>query len=121
MRTLTVDTHAWIEYLEKNEKVKTRIESNPLETPTIVLTELVRTLTRKGLLKDDIGRVISIVKEKSTVLDLDDEKAERAGWISVKEGLKIADSIIYSYATPDKPLLTGDSHFKGKPNVLFLG
>jgi hypothetical protein len=35
--------------------------------------------------------------------------------------MHLSDAIVYSYAAPDCPVLTGNPDFRGKKNVRFVG
>jgi len=120
MRTYIVDTYAWIAYFDKGGKIKEVIEKNYLETPSIVLAELSRVLARRKTNEALAQKTIDFVLKRSVILPLVAQNAVRAGKVAEKEGLNLADAIIYSYVTEGKTLLSGDEHFRGKPNVEFL-
>ena len=122
MKTYIVDTYAWISYFEGKEafKFKEEIEDNDLETPSIVLAEITRVFRRKGLPWDVYSKTLNYIKRHSLILPLDTDHAIKSGEIAEREGLYLIDAIIYSYVDEDKDLLTGDEHFRGKPNVKLL-
>ena len=120
MRILTVDTWAWVEYFKGNQALKTYIEENSLITPSIVLGEFTRTLLQKGNSQRETQKCASFIKTKSTIRPLDETNAEKSGVTAFDEKLPFADGVIYSYASAEAPLLTGDPHFKNKKNVEFI-
>ncbi len=120
MRTLTVDSWAWLEYFEGNPKVKTAIEESHLVTPSIVFAEVNKSLMRKQTPEKKKQEYLNFISSKSIVLPLDQITATKAGEASHNEKLPLADAIIYAFTTQDAPLLTGDPHFKNKKNVEYI-
>jgi len=121
MKTYIVDTYAWIAYFEGKEEFKAAIEENELYTPSIVLAEISRILTRKNVLKEKSAKILGFIKKRSLILSLDETNAIEAGKTAEKEGLYLIDGIIYSYANENMRLLTGDKHFRNKLYVDFIG
>lgn len=117
MRSYIVDTYAWISYFEGRREFKNAIEENELYTPSIVLAEISRILSRKKVATGTQTRILGFVKAHSLILKLDETNAAEAGVVAEREGLSLIDGIIYSYTSEGTPLLTGDRHFRSKPNV----
>jgi len=120
MKSYIVDTYAWISYFEGKEEFKDAIEENELYTPSIVLAEVSRILTRKKVPKRKSEKILNFIKERSLILSLDETNAVQAGEVAEREGLYLIDGIIYSYVDEKLRLLTGDKHFKDKPFVDFI-
>ncbi len=120
MRSLVVDTYAWIAYFDKNNAFRNLIEENDLETPAIVFAELSRVFNRRRLSAAEIREALSVVESRSVIVTMDKERAEKGGEVAVKEGLALADGIVYSHSSEEKEVLTGDEHFRGKKNVMFV-
>ena len=120
MRSYIVDTYAWISYFEGRKEFKDAIEENELYTPSIVLAEVSRILTRKKVPREKGVEILSFIKERSLILSLDATNAVEAGETAEREGLHLIDGIIYSYVDENTRLLTGDEHFKDKPFVDFI-
>ncbi|MEM3030416.1 MAG: PIN domain-containing protein [Candidatus Micrarchaeia archaeon] len=112
MNAYIADTYAWFRYLEGGD-YKELLEDNEIETPSIVLAELTRVLLKKNVSPALVERIQQFIQKNSLVLQLDAKAAVKAGGKSVAEGLSLTDAIIYSYASEEKPLLTGDKHFRG--------
>ncbi|MEK6979176.1 MAG: PIN domain-containing protein [Candidatus Micrarchaeota archaeon] len=120
MFTYFVDTYAWMEYFSGNPSYGPFIDNNYLKTPILVLGELSRSFTRKGLPEDKQEELLEFVKKKSYIVPLTEENVKYSGRLAEQEKLSFADAIMYSYATPIEKLLTGDNHFKGKRYVEFV-
>ncbi|HII54206.1 hypothetical protein COT30_04125 [Candidatus Micrarchaeota archaeon CG08_land_8_20_14_0_20_49_17] len=115
-----VDTYAWLEYLGGNVSYKQLMDETPLKTPIIVLAELSRVFRRRGVKEADAQRMIENISGRSVILPLDSVHAVGGGALAENEKLALVDAIIYSYASNDEKLLTGDEHFRGKKNVLLV-
>lgn len=118
--TLIADTYAWVEYFSGNRNFKEDFDSGHILTPTVVIAELVRIFVRKKFPKPLISEKIDLIVKKSTILELDLEHAKKGGEIAETEKLHFSDALIYSYASEESFLLTGDEHFKGKKFVKFV-
>ncbi|MBS3070666.1 PIN domain-containing protein [Candidatus Micrarchaeota archaeon] len=120
MMSFIVDTNVWVAYFEKNEACREIIDENLLKTPSLVFAELSRVFARRKLNEKETQEFLDFVEQKSIVLDLDLSHAIRGGALSERERLPFADALIYAYASDEEPLVTNDSHFKGKPFVKFV-
>ncbi|MEK6973342.1 MAG: PIN domain-containing protein [archaeon] len=113
------DTYAWIAYFNK-KKFKGIIEKEIVDTPTVVIAELMRTLVKKNVSTKVIENIMAYVSSKGLILPLTIEEAKKSGIIAQKESLPLFDAIVYSYVVEEKDrLLTGDEHFKNKKQVIF--
>jgi predicted nucleic acid-binding protein len=128
-----IDTYAWVEYLIGSEigaKAKNYIEKGQALTPSIVLVEL-----RKWYLREiDGGRRseremqlhLSFVESATEVVPLDATLALKAGETDflMKKRIRnwpIADSVIYATAlSRAAQVVTGDKHFKGLSEAVFI-
>lgn len=97
MKSYIVDTYAWISYFEGKEEFKDAIEKNELYTPSVVLAEVSRKLTRKKVPQRRREKILGFIKERSLVLSLDETNAVQAGEVAERERLHLIDGIIYSY------------------------
>lgn len=114
-----VDTYAWIAYFNK-KRFKDIIEKEIVDTPTVVIAELMRTLVKKNVDKKIIEKIMAYVSGKGLILPLTIEEAKKSGVIAQKESLSLFDAIVYSYIIEEKDrLLTGDEHFKNKKQIIF--
>ncbi len=113
------DTYAWIAYFNK-KRFRELIENEIIETPTIVIAEVVRTLRRRKIEPKMIEKILQFISNRGLILPLDAESAKKGGEISNEENLSLVDAIIYAYVTDDNcRLITGDEHFKNKKNIIF--
>ena len=104
-------------YFHKNPALKELIEENRLKTPSLVVAELSAVLHRRREPESKIKEILGFVFDFSTILDLDYGRAVKAGETAVKEKMHLSDAIVYSYASQDDFVLTGDDDFAGKPFV----
>ncbi len=133
-RRSMIDTFAWVEYLTGSEagaKARERIESPGAMTPSIVLAELTKWFLREieagRRSESEMQEQLSFVGTSSEVVPLDEGLARQAGEVDFLmkkriRGWPIADSMIYATAKRrSAEVVTGDPHFKGLDDVLFLG
>jgi predicted nucleic acid-binding protein len=128
-----IDSYAWIEYFRASkygEVAKEYIENSDCITPTIVVSEISRKLqkeiesgteTVEGRLKR-----LEFISATSQVVELDFELAVTAGKTDLEmkkkaKGWGLADSIVLCTARTVKgKVVTGDEHFKGLEEVIFI-
>lgn len=118
-----LDSYAWLEYFHGNSKYIEYIEGNAQYLPitvTISLTEVIRSLIKRKKTREQILDSIEFISAKSVILPIGKEESIKAGFIAEELGLHFSDALIYSFANKDRQLVTGDPHFRNKPNVLFV-
>jgi len=120
------DTNALIELIiasQKGEKVKELMQREEASIAIVTLSELTSWAKRVGL---DSHEIVKETRETAFVIPVNEEIAEFAGEIHFLNRKEIkdwgmVDSIIYATAlVNDLELVTGDSHFKNKPKVVFI-
>ncbi len=129
MTTFTIDTFAWIEYLEgtvSGEKIGEIIENDneyTLFTPSIVLAELADALAR-GKLKINWEDIVRFIKFNTKIIEINEDIARDAGLIKFRlrkkyDDFGLVDGVVLatSLYTSSK-LLTGDPHLVGENNVI---
>ncbi|MDI6708766.1 MAG: type II toxin-antitoxin system VapC family toxin [Candidatus Thermoplasmatota archaeon] len=123
-----IDSYAWVEYFRgtaRGRKAKRYIESGACITPTIVLAELSDKYFREGYKIWE--RDLNFILAKTTIVELTKDIAVRAGKTKNiqrknRPDFGMADAIIYETAKQyDTAVLTGDPHFKGLENVIYIG
>lgn len=131
--TIVFDAYAWVEYAAdgpKAEFVNNYLNSpDEILTPASVIGELKESMLRHGEKKKTISQVIDFIRARSTVVKIDLEIAELAGEVNFQQkkvkGWGMLDSIVYAVlASPEwknSKVLTGDPHFKGLTNVVYIG
>ncbi len=128
-----IDSYAWIEYFKASklgEIAKEYIESEHSVTPTIVISELSRKLTKDIAAGNETaeGRQsrLGFIKAATKIAQLDFETAAKAGEICEKlkdqaKGWGLADSIVFCIAANlHGKVVTGDDHFRHMQNVIFI-
>jgi predicted nucleic acid-binding protein len=76
-----------------------------------------------GTEKKQMDRMIETIRSRSLLVPVDLDIARIAGAVrrDMKEG-GIADAIIYATALRSRAkVVTGDPHFRGMPDVIFVG
>jgi len=127
-----LDTYARIEYFSNGEnsaRIADLLESREeLFTPTIVLAEAKRKLIRE-LSKDRkavLADMLRFMKTRSLIVDLNWVIAEKVAEIvdttlPDKSNFGLADAIVLATArTLGAKVVTGDEHFKGLKDVVFI-
>lgn len=133
---LTIDTFAWIEILRGGRAGRfARQQMSRADvcfTPAIVLAEFANACLRDGLSDQQTADELWGVREASEVVPIDSEIALRAPHDLVELRLKaggrkvgrpgLADALILASArTRDAPVLTGDPHFAGLAETIWIG
>jgi predicted nucleic acid-binding protein len=131
-----IDSWAWVELLKgsnSGQTAKDFIErADDALTPSMVLAELARKYLREGEEPMAIRRWLQSVLEASQVIEIDIRLAEESAKASIELTEKaneerlgapgLGDAIILATARIWRAhVLTGDSHFKGLPETLWLG
>ena len=132
---IVVDSWAWVEILKLSaagEEAKTQIEqADEVLTPSLVLAELSRKYLREGVEIALVRTWLQGISEASEVYPIDIELAIESGRTSFelvekarKAGLRrpgLGDAIVLATARVcGARLLTGDPHFRGLPETLWL-
>ncbi|MFA4907505.1 MAG: PIN domain-containing protein [archaeon] len=123
---MLLDTCAWVEYLNASQKGKLvleMLENEGAETSVASIAELADWALKNNRGPDE---VIEQVRKSSTILPLTEEISAAAGKLhfSIKKETPkwgMVDSIIYATALHNNlKVITGDSHFRGKPNAVMI-
>jgi len=118
-----VDSCGWLEYIAggpgASAFAKPIEDTKNLIVPTICIFEVVRRLIQQD--RRDIVPLTIAGMRLGKVIELDESIAVNASELSVRHGLSLADSVIYSTARMnDATLWTQDSHFEGIEGVRFI-
>ena len=123
---MLLDTYAWVEYLNASPKGKIALEmleKEGAETSVASIAELADWALKNDRNPDE---VIEQVRNSSVILPLTEEISKEAGKLhfSIKKNTPkwgMIDSIIYATALHHNlKVITGDSHFRGKPNAIMI-
>ena len=126
------DAYAWIEYAldgAKADAVETELEfASEALTPASVIAELKESMLRHGITGKTVSKIITFIKSKSSIAEIDSTLAELAGEINFQHKRRIKDwgmmdSMVFAASISRKgsKILTGDPHFKGLSNVIYIG
>ena len=125
------DAYAWCEYALDGpyaELVNEKLYSTRQAlTPASVIGELKESMLRHHVEPSKISAIILYVKNRSFIVNIDAEIAEKAGEINFEykkkiQGWGMLDSIVYSVTLLKKGrVITGDPHFKKLPEVIYIG
>jgi predicted nucleic acid-binding protein len=128
--TVLVDSWSWIEYFEGSvpgERVREVIEDSQgsIIVSVINIAEVFNAFLRDyPYPKNERFAVASraAIKQRSQVFDIDEEIAVESARIKHKMKWGLGDSIMYATAKREgAKILTGDPHFKGLKDVIYLG
>jgi predicted nucleic acid-binding protein len=124
--TYIIDTWAWVEYFRGSEigsRAKSCIEDATNITPTIVLAEMSHKFKQLG--RTDLPEKLNFIKQRSTVLPLDESTALLAGEIRADlpvQGMGLVDCILLAVSRLySAKVVTGDPHFRGLAESEFIG
>jgi len=122
-----IDAFAWIEYLDGTEagrRVDALIENNDeIFTCAMTIAEVVSKVARKG---KDVKAAYDVLSNNSQIVNVDEELSLEAGLIhfEMRKTLKdfgLADAYVLATArTLKSKVLTGDAHFKGLKEAVFI-
>ena len=126
MNKYVVDTWVWVEYFEgNNQKIKAFIDSeeNKIYISTVTISEVISFAKRKG---KDVDEIFKALVSLSQVFAGDYLFYKEVGLLhaEVKKKIKdfgLADAFILATARRlNAKILTGDPHFKGFREVIFI-
>src|SRR4030067_2038472 len=129
--TVLVDSWSWIEYF-KSSSVGVKDIAPVIEGPQneVIVSAVNIAEVYKAFLSDypypDNQRLAedsrAVMVQRSYVLDVDQEMAVDTAKINHKLKLGLGDSIMYATALREgAKVLTGDPHFKGIKDAIYLG
>jgi predicted nucleic acid-binding protein len=133
---IIVDSYAWIEIFlgsaRGGEARRSMTEADEVFTPDTVLAEIARKYHREGVADATIRTRLASVLEASEVIDIDEEVALAAGkayqeleWKARNDKLpkpSLFDAIVLAAARVNRgKVVTGDRHFRGLPETIWLG
>lgn len=123
-----IDAYAWIEYLigsKDGEKVKSVLEedNNEVYTCAVTVAEVISKTAREGR---DFETAYDILISNSQVINTGEEISKDAGVLhsemrKSKGDFGFADAYVLAVARRiNSKILTGDFHFKGLKEVIFI-
>jgi len=123
--TVLFDSWAWIEFFRDGKKADEVEEyiKKPLAIyiSAVTVAEVLRYLLSYET-KAAAEKSVKFMIHRSVVLHVDTEVAWLAAALKHQHKWGLGDALIYATAQLNKlHIVTGDSDFKGKPNVIYLG
>ena len=133
---IVADAYAWIELFSgtrQGEFAKARMEeAESVITPDSVLAEVARKYLRAGVEEETARQRLSTMLEASEPAYVDDDSAIEAGMAYLElvrrakdAGLgkpSVFDALVLAVARRnDAKVLTGDEHFEGLPETIWMG
>ncbi len=118
-----LDSSVWLAYFKGEIKESKRFVegNNLLLSSSISLFEIKRRLLQEGFSKENVQKHLNFMKNKSIIVETDQELFEEAAETSIALKLPAIDSVIYTSANKQKAtLVTSDSHFENVKDVQFL-
>jgi len=132
---IVLDSYAWIEYFlgsEAGEVVKGYLNTEEAATPSIVLAEIARKYLRERMEEKDVLRRLVFISASTTIAEinanlslaaakaylelLEKTKKEKLKKPSLTDGITLATGRALG-----AKILTGDEHFKGLREVIYIG
>ncbi len=131
--SFVIDSYAWVEYLigsKSGAKAKKYIETGQALTPSIVLAELrkwyLREIEERRRSEREMRLHLQFMESTTEIVSLDASLALQSGETDflMKKRIRnwpIADSVIYATArSRAAQVVTGDPHFKGLEEAIFI-
>jgi predicted nucleic acid-binding protein len=132
---IVFDSYAWIEYFlgsDSGRIVKDYIDMEEAVTPSIVLAEVARKYLREGMKEEDVVKRLNFIVVNSTVTEIDAELSMAAAkaYLELFEKAKmdklkrpsLTDGIVLATGRIlEAKIVTGDEHFKGFGEVVYIG
>ncbi len=127
--TVLVDSWAWIEYFKgtsAGEKVKELLESSQdkVIVSTVNIAEVYNSFLRDYSYPDNDRYAEAsrkAMKQRSYICEVDEKIAVDSAKIKHEKKWGLGDSIIYATAKREEAkVMTGDPHFRGLNDVIFL-
>jgi predicted nucleic acid-binding protein len=133
---IVVDSWAWVEILKLSEAgraAKTELEkAEDAFTPSVVMAELARKYLREDTDEGAVRRWLQGISEATEVYGIDIDLAMESALAALelagkakREGLEppgLGDALVLATARrTGSKVLTGDRHFKGLPETIWLG
>ncbi|MBO3841061.1 MAG: PIN domain-containing protein [Candidatus Brockarchaeota archaeon] len=132
---MVADSYAWIEYFlgsDYGRILKDYIDTEELATPSIVLAEVARKYLREGVGEEDVVKRLNFIVASSIVKEVDPELSITAAkaYLELSEKAKakglrkpsLTDGIVLATGrTLKAKIVTGDEHFKGLDEVVYMG
>ena len=117
-----LDSSAWLAYFfATSPEIKKIIESeNVLYSCVISIFEVKRKLIRDGY-KESLEKVLSFMKDRSIIINIDEVISQSAADISINAKLHALDALIYASAREmNAELITADPDFEKLDNVRII-
>lgn len=133
---IVVDSYAWVELFiasKKGEEVKRLIaEADEAITPDIVLSEVARKYVREGVGEEAILERLAAISNATEVVSIDARVALESGscYLELQQSSSrrrigdpsLFDAIILAVTRlRESKVLTGDRHFQGFSETIWLG
>ena len=115
-----IDSSILVAYFTKNKYVEI-IEEETLFLSALSLFEIKKKFLKDKIPKNEVEHNIKFIKQKSIILPVTEEIAEKSAEISFEKNVPSADSIIYVTARENNAaLITADNDFRGLEGVAVL-
>jgi len=121
-----IDSYGWIEYFAdgplaiKYAKYVESANNSEYVTPSIVLYEVYKKI-KSAWNEDAALKAVAHILGHTIIIPVDKDIAINAAEISIKAKLGMADAIIRAVADEtNAKIVTGDEHFKGFQDVIFI-
>ncbi len=119
--TVLLDSWAWIEFLKEGPKVK-QIEKYITIPHDLIISSINIAEIQGFLLRHGNESLLIYITERCAIIPVTEDIAILAARIKHESKLHLSDAILLATARlQGAALVTGDAHFKGKKDVVYLG
>lgn len=132
---IVLDSYAWIEYFlgsDTGRTVREYLNTEEVVTPSIALAEIARKYLRDEVEQEEVLKRLNFISTSSTVMEINAELSLAAAkaYLELSEKAKVeqlrrpglTDGIILASGRAlGAKIVTGDEHFKGLAEVIYIG
>lgn len=132
---IVLDSYAWIEYFlgsDTGRTVREHLNTEEVVTPSIALAEIARKYLRDEVEQEEVLKRLNFISTSSTVMEITAELSLAAAkaYLELSEKAKVeqlrrpglTDGIILASGRAlGAKIVTGDEHFKGLAEVIYIG
>lgn len=132
---IVFDSYAWIEYFlgsDTGRTVREYLNTEEAVTPSIVLAEIARKYLRDAVEQGEVVKRLNFISVNSTIMEINAELSLAAAkaYLELSEKAKmeqlrrpgLTDGIIFASGRAlGAKIVTGDEHFKGLTEVVYIG
>lgn len=121
IKSKLIDSSVWITYIVSRKYIEIIDSEETLFLSVLSLFEIKKRFIKDKIPKIKIEENLRFIKERSILINITTEIAEKASELSAEKNIPAIDSLIYTTAILNKAvLLTLDNDFRNLENAIIL-